>query len=285
MFKFLNRIVQSKSEKENLSPEKEPAVKTKYHTGLVLSGGGARGISHLGSVKALLEYGYTFDVIAGTSIGAIVGCILADGYHPDQILSMLTGSRLKSFVKTDFSRNGLMTLEGIREFLSEILKSEKIEDLPLPFIVAATNLNKGEIHYFREGNLLNAVIASASVPIVFPPVTINGELYVDGGLINNLPVRPIRSECDFIIGIHVNPSGLGLRGGQAKGLIQIAERTFHVSMLGNVLTDKKMCDLFIQHEELSPYTLFNFSKAKDIFTIGYEKTKELLTLLKSNTAN
>lgn len=272
MFRFLTNIIRN-------GPGKEKTDEKKYRIGLVLSGGGARGFSHLGSVKALFEHGYSFDVIAGTSIGAVVGCILADGYTPDELLPMMTSSRLKSLIKTDLSRNGFMSLDGVRDFLEEVLSVKNIEELKTPFIAAATNLSRGEAHYFKTGDIADAVIASASVPIVFPPVVIDGEQYVDGGLVNNLPVRSIRSDCEYIIGFHVNPATLGLHGGHVKGMTQIAERTFHLSVRGNVLPDKHLCDIFIEHEYLESYTMFNFTKAKEIFEKGYDKTNEILSAL------
>ncbi len=276
MFGKIRNIIKSISSSEKSKQLEEIQTAKKYRTGLALSGGGARGISHLGSVKALLEYGYTFDIISGTSIGAIIGCVLADGYHPDEIASMLTMPRLKSFYKTDISRNNLMNLDGMKQFLTEILRTKNIEDLPIPFIATATNLNKGEARYFTKGDIVEAVIASSSIPIIFPPVVIDGEQYVDGGIINNLPVRPIRKDCEKIIGFQVNPSTLGLQDGHVKGFLQIATRTFHLAMYSNVLPDKNLCNIYIEHENLEAYGVFSVDKMMDIFNIGYTKTKEVL---------
>ncbi len=250
--------------------------KKKYRRGLVLSGGGARGISHLGSVKALYEHGYTFDVIIGTSMGAIVGCLLADGYRPDDIVKLLTKDRLKSFVKTDISKDGLMTMKGARMFLGDLLSVECIEELQIPFIATATNLQNGTAQYFTQGDIIDSVVASASIPIVFPPVTLGGRQYVDGGVLNNLPARYIRNDCEEIFGFHVNPQTLGLHHGEVKGLLQIAERTFHLAMLGNVVPDKHLCDFYIEHEALNEYAAFDFLKMKEIFNIGYNNTKKAL---------
>ena len=247
-----------------------------YRLGLVLSGGGARGFSHLGSVKALMELGYQFDIIAGTSMGAIVGCILADGYHPEEIIQMLTLPLLKSFYKTHVTKNGVMTMKGGQEFLKKILRTKNIENLKIPFVAAATDVIKGENHYFDKGNIINAVTASASIPVVFEPTIIDGNMYVDGGVLNNLPVRCIREKCDKIVGFHVNPQSIGLHEGKVDGIHQIAERTFHLAMLGNVIQDKILCDIFIEHNNLDAYSMFDFDKMKDIVDIGYNNTKKAL---------
>lgn len=248
----------------------------KYQLGLVLSGGGARGVSHLGSAKALMEHGYKFDVIAGTSIGAIVGSVLANGFSPDQVMSMLTPKVLKSFVRPAVTLNSLMTMDGAANFLKKILPEKNIENFKIPFVVTTTNFHDGKIQYFNQGPAIPAIMASASIPIVFPPVTIEGVQYVDGGVLNNLPVRHIRKDCEKVIGFHVNPETLGLHHGEVSGLIQIAERSFHLAMLGNVIPDKVLCDFFLEHKELEDYTVLDFSKAHEIYEIGYKNTKKVI---------
>lgn len=255
----------------------------KYKTGLALSGGGARGISHLGAIKALQEYGYTFDIVAGTSIGAIAGCLICDGHAPEEILTMLTPARIKTFIKTDISRHNLLKMEGARNFLSEVLRAENIEDLTIPFIPVATNLIKGETHCFRKGNLIDAVIASASIPVIFPPVEIDGERFIDGGVLNNLPVRPIRDLCQTVIGLHVNPANLGLvDDDEMRTILQIAERSFYLAIRANVLEDRNQCDIFIEHEELYSYKVLDFKRIKDLFDIGYESTCTFLNKTKKD---
>ena len=253
----------------------------KYQTGLALSGGGARGISHLGAIKALQEHGYTFDIISGTSIGAIVGCLICDGYTPDQVLAMLNPSRTKSFIKPNLSLSNLMKMEGARNFLNDVLRTKNIEDLSIPFIPVATNLIKGEAHCFQTGNIVDAVIASASIPVIFPPVEIDGERFVDGGVLHNLPVRPIRNCCRTVIGLHVNPEGLGMEDDDVKTMLQIAERSFYLAIRANVLEDQTQCDIFIEHSNLHEYKILNFERIKDIFDVGYTSTQTFLNEMNS----
>lgn len=248
----------------------------KYKLGLVLSGGGARGFAHLGTAKAFYEEGYKFDIITGTSMGAIVGAVLADGYQPEEILPMLTVKRMKSFIKPDLTTNSMMNMKGARSFLKKILRAKNIEDLKIPFIATATNIMNGVIHYFDKGDIIDAVIASSSIPVVFAPQVIDGVQYVDGGVMSNLPVRHIRNDCEKIAGFHVNPETLGLHNGHVKGIAQIAERSFHLCMLGNVIPDIKLCDFYLEHNNLIGYTVFDFDKAQEIYKLGYENTKEAL---------
>ncbi|MCC8146631.1 MAG: patatin-like phospholipase family protein [Bacteroidales bacterium] len=255
---------------------KEQLTRKKYKKGLVLSGGGARGIAHLGAAKALYEAKEHFDIIIGTSMGAIVGCLLADKHDPEDIIKMFTPRNMITFIRPHLSSEGMMTLDGARKILRQILSVENIEDLSIPFIACATNLISGESEYFESGNIIDAVIASSSIPVVFAPAVINNKQYIDGGVLNNLPARRIRQDCETVVGLHVNPQTLGLQDGQVSGITHLAERAFHLCMLGNVLEDIQMCDFYLEHKNLNDITTFDFSKAAIIYERGYQNMKEAL---------
>ncbi len=161
----------------------------KYNIGLVLSGGGARGFAHLGLMQALNEAGIFPDVISGTSAGALAGVLYADGYTPREILHLMnTGSRL-DFMRPALPREGLLQIGGIIKILKSCLRAKTFEELKIPLYVTATDLNNGRAEYFSSGILLDPVIASASIPVLFQPVMINDIYYVDGGVLDNLPVK------------------------------------------------------------------------------------------------
>ena len=158
-------------------------------------------------IQALNEAGIFPDVISGTSAGAIVGVLYADGYTPREILKMMNwGSRL-DFMRPALPREGLLQINGIIKILKTSLRSKTFEDLKIPLFVAATDLNNGKAVYFSKGDLLDPVIASASIPVLFQPVKINDISYVDGGVLDNLPIRPIENKCRILIGSFVNPVG------------------------------------------------------------------------------
>ena len=141
-----------------------------YKTGLVLSGGGARGFAHIGVLQALNEAGIFPDVISGTSAGALVGVLYADGYSPLDILKMMNSTSRLHYIRPTVPREGLLQISGIERILKENLRAKKFEDLRIPLFVTATDLNNGKIRYFSSGELLNPVIASASIPVLFKPV-------------------------------------------------------------------------------------------------------------------
>jgi NTE family protein len=245
----------------------------KYKIGLVLSGGGARGFAHLGVINALNEAGIFPDVISGCSAGALVGVLYADGYASEEILKLLyTGSRL-DYMRPALPREGLLQINGIIKILKLSLRAKTFKELKIPLFVSATDLNNGKAVYFSEGELIDPVIASASIPVLFRPVKINNISYVDGGVLDNLPLRPIENECKILIGSFVNPVGYIEK---ISGLISIAERTFMLSMSKEIYEKSKKFDLFIAPQELRNYKILDSEKACELFEVGYNATKEKL---------
>jgi len=242
-----------------------------YKTGIVLSGGGARGFAHIGVLKALNEAGIFPDIISGVSAGAIVGAFYADGFTPDEILNTFNNNRLFKYFELVFPKKGLMRITGLLRIISEHMKSKTFETLKLPLIISATNLMEGKTEYFDKGDLQKAIIASASIPVIFTPLEIKSNIYVDGGVLCNLPVEPIRKICDIVIGVHVNPVGYQ---NTFKSLANIAERSFHLSIANSVYHHSKFCDFFIEPKQLSKYGIFEVSKAAVISEIGYHFTNE-----------
>jgi NTE family protein len=244
-----------------------------YKIGLVLSGGGARGFAHLGLIQALNEAGIYPDVISGTSAGALAGVLYADGHTPKEIMKIMnSGSRL-DFMRPTLPREGLLQIGGVLKILKTSLRAKTFEELKIPLYVSATDLNNGKAVYFSEGDLLDPVIASASIPVLFQPVMINKICYVDGGVLDNLPVRPIENKCKILIGSFVNPVGYM---DKISGLINIAERTFMLSMSKEIIEKAKKFDLFVAPLELRNYKILDPEKADDLFSVGYKATKEKL---------
>jgi len=245
----------------------------KFNIGLVLSGGGARGFAHLGVISALNEAGIFPDIISGTSAGALVGVLYADGYKPEEILKLLNhGSRL-DFMRPALPREGLLQIGGVVKILKSALRATTFEELKIPLSVTATDLNNGMAVYFSSGELIDPVIASASIPVLFQPVIINEICYVDGGVLDNLPVKPVENSCRVLIGSFVNPVGPLEK---ISGLISIAERTFMLSMSKEIMEKSKKFHLLIAPPELSNFKILDPEKAEDLFELGYNATKEKL---------
>ena len=178
--------------------------------GLALGGGGARGIAHLGVWQRLQEQGVPIHCVAGTSIGAIAGAIIAAG-RVDEALAWCAASSWKKLPGLIFDRpttKALLSGRRVEKKLRQIIAAETFADLPMPYAAVATDLNTGEAVVMQEGNLISAVRASMSIPGVFSPIERDGRVLVDGGLVNPLPVSACRAlGAEVIIAVDVNPLG------------------------------------------------------------------------------
>lgn len=240
----------------------------------VLSGGGCRGFAHLGVVKALNEHGIFPKEIAGASAGALAGAFLANGFTPDEIKEMVLKKLKSKIFAWNGLKSGLASMKYIRGFVLNNLRYTKFEDLPIPFYATATNFETGRQYIFSKGNIIDALIASCSVPVLFPPVVINGTPYVDGGLSNNLPVDPFNNRKQDVISVHVNP--LKKQFNSKEKFIETIDRTLSLSFKEMVGRSSEGCFLFVEPAGLNKFSLFDTHRLPDIFETGYQFTKELL---------
>ncbi len=179
----------------------------KQKVSLVLSGGGARGIAHIGVIEELEKQGYQIASIAGTSMGALVGAVYALGKLEEFKKWMLTLDKKTIFQLIDlsFSKQGLIKGDRVFNKMKEFIEDENIEDLPIPFVATATDIiNKKQV-VFNSGSVFGALRASIAIPTVITPIEKDGVLLVDGGVINNLPLECVkRVPNDILIAVNVN---------------------------------------------------------------------------------
>jgi NTE family protein len=245
----------------------------KYHTGLVLSGGGTRGFAHLGVIAALHELGIKPDVISGVSAGAIVGAFIAAGKAPEEVLDIFKRGWFFQYTKIHLPVDGLLKLDGVKEIIQKEIDVEKIEDLSTPFYICISNLNKGTVEYRNSGPLGDTVLASASVPVLFAPVTLGRDLYVDGGLTDNIPIAPIKDDCEQLIVSNISPINPTAK---MKNLMQIAMRTIYMSVNVNIDTIKKQSTFYIEPKGIDGYDMFLRKHADELFDLGYKTTLKII---------
>jgi len=157
---------------------------------LVLSGGGARGIAHIGIIEVLQEKGFEIQSVSGTSMGGLVGGVYA-AQALEPFKQWLVEADIKEAIKMlDFSLKlpGLIKGEKVMKKIDNMLAIKNIEDLPLPYTAVSTDLTDDKAIYFQKGNLLEAMRATIAIPTIFTPVIKNNHVYVDGGLVNNIPI-------------------------------------------------------------------------------------------------
>lgn len=242
-----------------------------FKFGIALSGGGARGIVHIGVLEALHKYGIRPEIISGASMGALVGVFYAAGFEPLQILELVKSNKMVKMFKWQMPSGGLIDLKKVLSLLEENIGTDDFSSLKKSFYCSVVNLNSGHSEIKHEGKLFQWVMASASIPIIFEPQIIDGNTYVDGGLLNNLPVSCIRDQCRILIGVHVNHNGSEKN---ISGIKAIAERTFQLVMSQNVRDSLAKCDFVIEPPETRKFNTFDFKKADEIFRIGFEETEK-----------
>ncbi|MBW2068901.1 MAG: patatin-like phospholipase family protein [Deltaproteobacteria bacterium] len=175
--------------------------------GLALGSGSARGWAHIGVIRALIEAGIRIDYVAGTSIGALVGAIYASGNIEslEEIVLQLDWKQIASFLDVVFPKSGLIDGNRISEFIRIHVGAKNIEDLPLPFCAVSTDLATGNEVVIKDGDIIEAVRASISVPGIFTPVRKGDMILIDGSLVNPVPVSVVREMgADLVIAVDLN---------------------------------------------------------------------------------
>jgi len=243
--------------------------------GIALSGGGVKGFAHLGVLKALEEKGIEADVLAGVSAGAIVGSFIAAGKKPSEVMKLINESDFFDFAKLSLPNRGIFTLDNMTENLKKSLGIKSFEELKIPFYVGAANIERARMEYFDKGDLIKIIQASASIPVLFSPVEINGELYVDGGLFENLPVNPLLDKCDILIAVNVMPVNLN---GKLDSITDIAVRTFQLKTIVNAEELKAKADIFIEPTGIEKYNILNTKYSQELYDLGYNYCKNFTSI-------
>lgn len=244
--------------------------------GLALSGGAARGISHLGVLQALNEVGLrnSVSVISGTSAGSIIASLYAAGKEPKEVLDFLIRTNYLTIFRFATNFKGVLNMKKTEKVFRKIfLENNTFESLKIPLYIAATCLESGKIEYFCDGNLITSIQASCCIPVVFAPILIDGKHYVDGGILNNMPSEIIKNKCEYLIGININPP---FEKQNIPNVRELVERVGYLAISPNVETSKKICNLTIEPPDLRHFTVFDIGYAEEMYFIGYEYTKKLL---------
>lgn len=246
----------------------------KTKIGIAFGGGGARGFTHLGVIKALEEYNIKasdFSMISGTSVGSIVGAFYASGATYKEMFNIAKNIDL-SEIRTSKIPFMPSKTDGIQDVIKRNLGDINIEDLPIPFSCISTDLKSTKEIVFRNGNLAKAIAGSCCVPGIFVPVVYGKYNLADGGLRNNIPTNvPKKFGCDYVIGIDVNK--YRTYGTDSIKLTDVLSATIRILMQSSSLRGYLTADVMVGPETKK----FSSSKAKDddmmnMIEEGYKET-------------
>ncbi len=241
--------------------------------GLVLSGGGTKGIAHAGVLKFLREKDIDVHVLSCCSAGSIVGSMYAVGKSPEEILEFFNSVYFFNWKHFAFNQPGLVSSVIFRNYLNPIFGDMKLKDLGKEVKIVATELVSGTEKIFDK--VVDAIIASCSIPGITTPYIINEEMYCDGGVLNNFPADIIRNDCDKLIGVFVSPPH-DIKISDLKSIKAIVSRSYDLLSYRIEKIKFDHCDWFISSQELSTYGTFERRKDRleKIFQIGYQAAKE-----------
>lgn len=236
--------------------------------GAVLSGGGSRGIAHIGVLRALLERQIEPDCLAGTSAGAIVGALYAAGYSPAEMLEFFETKSPFRLSKLALTKPGIIDTAKVVADFKEYFPENSFEALGKPLRIVATDILAGQPVVFDSGPLIPALLASSSVPIVFTPTEIDGRWFSDGGIVDNFPVSLLEDRCEVILGVYVSP----LRPIEATDLsssLAVLQRALEVRTYLSSHARFDRCDVLVCPAELTRFGTFDTKHLERIESIGY----------------
>jgi NTE family protein len=241
-------------------------------TGLILSGGGYRGIAHIGVIRAMEEVGLAPDAIAGTSAGAVVGALYASGLTTGEMLDFFKGLQIFSIGNYAFGKPGWLDPDNFHKSFRDFLPVDDFKSLKIPLKVTATNILNGKLKVFDQGPLVRPLLASAAFPGIFAPVEIEQGYYVDGGVLNNFPADLLREECDYLIGVYVNPFE-EVEKSDIKNSVTVLERVLKLKTAQESIRKFELCDLVVYPQKLRKYNTFLEKDLDTIFDLGYREAK------------
>jgi len=257
-------------------------VKNAKNIGLVLSGGGFKGVAHAGAIKAFEELDVIPKYVSGSSAGAIVGALYAGNYSSHDIKNFIKKTPVFKLNRFTRKKAGFLDSEKFEDDLNSFLPQNSFEALSKKLFITATNLVEGNTKVFSKGELIKPILASAAFPGVFTPVMIGGELYADGGILDNFPIKPLKKKCDLIIGIDVSPIKKP-KITDFKHSYNVMQRAYYLRAMPNSETKFKQCDIVIQPKKLVNHGIFNSNSLEKVYDLGYQEAMiQIESFLKKN---
>jgi NTE family protein len=242
--------------------------------GLALGGGFARGIAHIGVLKVLEEEGIPVRVIAGTSVGALIGASYCSGLSISELQEIARNTRFTSLARWTLSRCGFASNDRMIKFLMRILKVRTFEELRIPLGVTATDFNTGEGVVFHSGEIIDPVRASCAYPGMFLPVQIRGRYLVDGMLSHPVPTHPLREMgADRVLAVHLRGTWAG--SGAPRHLFAVIGQSFAIAQDAMASIWRSAADLVVE-PDVAGFAYDDFRRADELIRVGESAMRQAL---------
>jgi NTE family protein len=237
--------------------------------GLALSGGVAKVVAHVGILRALEEAHVPIHAVAATSGGSIIGAFYCAGFSAQEMTEIAREISWKKLTRVTLPRLGLLSNEKLEKFVTERIRAKRFEDLQIPLAVVTANLSTGRKAVFTRGELGLPIRASCSIPQLFAPVTIEGNLVADGGLVEYLPIQTLEEiGCDVKIGVNLG----GVHNWHMKNprnFLEVALRVIGFVSQRNARISEEFAD-FVIRPNLSDFGPYDLDRADELIEVGYE---------------
>jgi len=265
--KSLGKIIRSVQAFGREFSRKSPAISPRIPAiGLALGGGFARGIAHIGVLKVLEQEGVPVRIVAGTSVGALIGACYCSGLSISELEEVAHNTRFTSFARWTLSRYGFASNDRMVSFLTRSLKVKTFEELNIPLGVAATDFNTGEGVVFHSGSIIDPVRASCAYPGMFLPVNIRGRYLVDGMLSHPVPTRPLRAMgAERVLAVHLR--GTWTDGGAPRHLFAVIGQSFAIAQDAMSSLWRQAADVVVE-PEVGGFAYDDFKRAADLIHAG-----------------
>lgn len=253
---------------------------------LALGSGGARGIAHVGFLQALEEANIPISAISGASMGAVVGACYANGMKAEEIRNVLKKIRPHKLVNLSFlpiQKAGLLTGKKVRNLLTEYLHDKNIEDLQIPFSCVVVNLLSGKLEHLKTGNVVDAIMASSAVASIFQPVVIDGQPYIDGGILCRVPVEQAKeSGADVVVAVDILEECPTIE--KIPNIFSLFMRVFNIIECASTERYKSnipdVCDLWLT-PKMPNVNAYKFVYNEEGYQAGYKIGKENIDKIKA----
>lgn len=246
--------------------------------GLALSGGSALGICHIGAIKALMENEVSVDYISGTSAGAVVAAAYAFEVPLEKMIEISRRLSWSNVSRFGYSKLGLNSNEPVGEIVEEMIGKVNIEDARIPLAIVATDIDTGEKIVFRKGRVSDAVRASTCIPAFFVPVKVGRKKLVDGGLVENLPISPLKEMgAETIIGVNL---GQFRTYKKTANVLDVIINSYGILLRPQNHSNGEKEGIFIE-PHLEKFTPSDFEKVDELMSVGYKAAKEQILQIKN----
>jgi NTE family protein len=245
--------------------------------GLALGGGAAKGVAHVGVLKALEDANVDIEYIAGTSVGAMLAALYAFNVNIDTIGELSRRLTLSKVTTFKLNKTGFFSTHSLKELMLEYLGDVNIEDAKIPLAIVATDINSGEEVILTSGSLADAVCASAAIPGIYIPVVIGNRTLVDGGLVQNVPIEAVKAMgAGVTIASHLNSVS---HYSEPSHVLDVMRNAFEIAVSHHTQDQVADADLLIGMD-LSDFSLRdNTERYDELFAIGYDSANKALAKL------